>query len=87
MNRRNSKRMNLLGLRVRVRSSHNPSLEAVSGRVVDETKNMLVIAKRERKIIKIPKSICTLEVDVEGKTRVVDGTTLIGRLERRLTRK
>lgn len=62
-------------------------METICGKVVDETKNMLLIALRDDKIVKAPKSACVLEVEAGGRTYLIDGNNLIGRLERRLSEK
>ncbi|MCQ1535515.1 ribonuclease P protein component 1 [Methanosarcina sp. KYL-1] len=46
----------LIGLDVKVILSTNPALIGIRGRVVDETKNMLVIENAESRILKIPKA-------------------------------
>ena len=44
-----------IGLKVEVVNSSDSYLIGVSGRVVDETKNLLLIEKEDGKVVKIPK--------------------------------
>lgn len=46
----------LIGLEVKVNNSTNPSLIGIRGRVINETKNMLVIENSESRELKIPKA-------------------------------
>lgn len=80
-------RINLLGLRVKVRFSSNINLEGVEGRVVDETKNLLIVVKDDGRRVKIPKDSCIFEVELGSKRIMVDGLNLVGTLVRRLCRK
>lgn len=73
----------LIGRRVKVVFSLNRSLEGLQGTIVDETKNMLVVERENGKVVKVPKAAVKLEI--EGK--VVDGATLLGRFEDRVTKR
>jgi ribonuclease P protein subunit POP4 len=46
----------LIGLEIKVSNSTNPSLIGIRGRVINETKNMLVIENSESRELKIPKA-------------------------------
>ena len=46
----------LIGLEIKVIRSTNPVLTGIRGRVVDETKNMLVIENSKSRVLKIPKA-------------------------------
>ena len=81
------KSMNLLGLEIKVKYSSNINLEGISGKVIDETRNMLMVKKADGKIAKIPKDVCVFEVMKNGKKYLIDGVNLVGRIERRLTGK
>ncbi len=72
----------LIGLPVRVtKSTHNGYL--VSGVVVDETKNMIIIESNGIK--KIPKNVSTFEFLLsEAETVKVEGAKIIGRPEDRI---
>ena len=75
-------RHELIGLFVRVVDAENKSLVGVSGKVVDETRNMLIV--NDKKLIK---SQVVLEVRFKGKIVCVDGKKLVGRPEERLKKK
>ncbi len=81
---KNIVRHELIGLRTEITESSNPTCTGISGRVVDETKNLLIIktGKGEKKIQKRnTKFIFTLP----DRTRVkVDGSLLVARPEDRI---
>jgi len=87
VNLRKLRYLNLLGLRVRVKYSSNLNLEGIEGIVMDETKNMLILKRDNGKMCKIPKNVCVFEVFDKNKRFLVDGSLLVGRIERRLTEK
>lgn len=76
----------LIGLRVKIVSSKNKSLVGVSGKVVDETKNTLIIKKKgkERKVIK---ETSDFVFTVEKKKIKVKGSLLLGAPWDRLKKK
>ena len=81
-----TRRLNLIGYRVEVKRSSNLALEGETGVVVDETKNTLLLEKGSGRIIRVPKLPCLFEVDMgNDKEILVDGKTILGRLDRRLT--
>lgn len=65
----------LIGLRVKVVKSTDPGLSGLSGTVVDETKNVLVISDgaTERNV---PKVTSTFAFDLGAKQALVDGRTI-----------
>ena len=73
----------LIGLKVEVVESKNKSLVGLKGKIVDETKNMLVIetSKGEKKVIK---SQCTFKIFIPKGAVEVDGRLLVGRPEKRI---
>jgi ribonuclease P protein subunit POP4 len=74
----------MIGRHVEVLESSDPGLVGVSGVVVDETKNMLVI-DHGGKIKKVPKQICILLVSLQNGEKVkINGKKLIGRPEDRV---
>jgi ribonuclease P protein subunit POP4 len=76
----------LIGLRVSIARAKNKSLEGIKGKVVDETKNLLVIqTKRGEK--KILKEQAIFRFELEGKLIEVNGRLLVGRPEERLKKK
>ena len=81
------KRLNLLGLRVRVKYSSNLNLEGIEGIVIDETKNMLILKRDDGKVRKIPKNVCVFEIFNRNKRYLVNGSLLVGKIEKRLAEK
>lgn len=75
----------LIGLRIKVDESSNTTVRGLEGRVVDETRNMLVIENQERTEKRIPKAgnifIFELGTGVQVK---VKGERLIARPEDRI---
>ncbi len=80
-------RHELIGLNVKVARASHPSLKGLHGRIVDETKNMLTLVSKGRRIL-IPKSVATFRFKLEDGTIVeVDGARLVARPENRLKTK
>ena len=77
-------RHELIGLSVKVVRATNSSTRAIRGIVVDETKNMLSIDTKERRV-RIPKNIATFRFNLPSGIRVdIDGARLVARPENRL---
>ena len=74
----------LIGLEAKVVKSTNPCNVGISGRVIDETRNTLVILhKGEEKVI--VKNLVVFQFTLPDGTVVeVDGKTIVGRPEDRL---
>ncbi len=84
---RNILRHELIGLNVRVANAKNPTMKGLRGRIVDETRNMLIVVSGERKI-RVPKDVATFRVKLgDGTVVEVDGARLVGRPENRLKTK
>lgn len=80
-------RHELIGLDVRVSRSKNPDVRGVKGTIVDETRNMLTLVYRGRKL-QVPKSVATFRFKLQNGTVVdVDGVRLVARPENRLKTK
>jgi ribonuclease P protein subunit POP4 len=80
-------RHELIGLDVRVARATNPNLRGVKGKIVDESRNMIAVVDRGRKML-IPKNVATFRFKLEDGTVVdVDGTRLVARPENRLKTK
>ena len=78
-------RHELTGLRVRVVSSSNPAQIGLSGVIVDETKNMLVIRTR-RGIKNVQKHLAVFDLHLPDDTLVrVDGSVLVMAPEKRIS--
>jgi len=80
---KNLKKHELIGLEAEVMASNNKDLIGLKGKVVDETRNLIVLAtdKGERKILK--KEI-TLKIKIEKEEVQVDGKVLVGKPEERI---
>jgi ribonuclease P protein subunit POP4 len=80
-------RHELCGLKVKIASSTDPTQKNLSGIVVDETYNTLIIeAKGKEKVI--PKANTVFIFTLPNKVKVkVDGKLLVGRPEDRIKKK
>jgi len=76
----------LIGLNVRVAQSTNPSQEGITGLVVGETKNTLVIetGRGEKQIQKMHN---TFHFNIEDQVVSVAGSLLVARPENRIKKK
>ena len=72
----------IIGRKVKIVESHNPSAIGMSGTVVDDTRSMLVIENHQGERKRLVKSQHRFEL--EGQT--VDGSLLEGRPEERIKR-
>jgi len=80
-------RHELIGLRVKIKQSKDPTLEGVSGKVIDETYKTINVETKDREKI-VPKEICTFVFTLPSKTKVeVEGKLLISRPEDRIKKK
>ena len=76
----------LIGQPVLILDSTDPSLKNIHGKIVYETKNLLVINKGKN-IVKVPKSIVTISLRLsDGNDCVINGSDLVGRSEDRIQR-
>lgn len=79
-------RHELIGLDVDVVDSSDPGLETVSGRVVDETRNTLVVATGEGERT-VPKDVAAFRFALDDARVRVDGGLLVARPEERILKK
>ncbi len=79
---KNLPRHELIGLDVEVVESKNKKQVGIKGRVVDETKNTLVIFDGREK--RIEKKSAKFAFKVSGKKIIVDGSLLVARPEDRI---
>jgi ribonuclease P protein subunit POP4 len=80
-------RHELIGLSVTVVRARNSAVRGARGLVVDETRNILTIKDRDRKVM-IPKNIATFRFNLPNGVRVdVDGERLVAKPENRLKTK
>jgi ribonuclease P protein subunit POP4 len=81
---RNVLRHELIGLDVLVSGAANPKHKGVSGRIIDETKNLLVI-ETPRGIKRIAKMHSVFRVSLPGRELVeIDGSVLVLAPEKRI---
>ena len=73
----------LIGKRVTVTKCTDPTFIGVSGSVIDETKNTLLI-QTEKSIKRIAKQSATFEFEDHGKKAIVEGSRLMYRPEDRI---
>ena len=74
----------VIGLNAKVVRSDNPSQIGISGKIIDETRNMLKIFDKG-KSKSIPKKTSTLHISLADKTIIeIEGTVLLGRPENRI---
>ena len=80
-------RHELIGLKVEIVEAKNKAMVGIKGRVVDETRNTLIIEKENGKEVVIPKDVAVFLFHLKGCKVKVDGRLLVGRPEERLNRK
>ena len=76
-----------IGLNAKVTKSSNPEYEGISGKVINETRNALVIlhGNEEKTIIK---DVTVFHFTLPDRTVVeIDGKLIVGRLENRVKKK
>jgi RNase P/RNase MRP subunit p29 len=76
----------LIGKRVEVLSALDKSLVNKNGLVLDETKNLLVVQSLNGDILKLPKSVVTLNIyGIHGNSSLtVEGSKLAGTSDERI---
>jgi len=73
----------LIGLPIEVIESKNKSLVGIKGKIVDETRNMLIL-ETSKGIRKIIKSEVKMRIKLNKEKLEVDGKLLVGRPEDRI---
>jgi len=87
-NEYNLVRHELIGLKVKILDAKNKSLKKISGIVIDETYNTLIIEKENKKRKIVPKKGTVFLFYLEnGKKVKIIGDLLIGRPEDRLKKR
>ena len=72
----------LIGKKVVITKSTNQSLTGLSGKIIDETKALLIISDDHGKIYRVLKNIITIKL--EGESHLVQGAALSKRPEERI---
>ena len=75
-----------IGTDIEVTDAQNKGTIGLKGRVVDETKNMLVI-EHHGKVKRLIKDHVTVRITMKGKTYEINGKLLVGRPEDRLKKR
>ncbi|MFY3741907.1 MAG: ribonuclease P protein subunit POP4 [Candidatus Nitrosomirales archaeon] len=76
----------LIGQPVTILDSADPSLKNMHGKIVYETKNLIVI-NRGHSIVNVPKRIVTISLRLpDGSDCIINGSDLVGRPEDRIQR-
>ncbi|MBI5133590.1 MAG: ribonuclease P protein subunit [Thaumarchaeota archaeon] len=76
----------LIGIDAKIVESRDPTLEKVSGKIVYETKNMLML-NVNNKMKMIPKKVVKLALELPDNSEcLVNGSDLVGRPEDRIQR-
>jgi ribonuclease P protein subunit POP4 len=73
----------LIGKKVDVLSSKNKSLIGISGKVLDETKSMLLLDAKKRKLWLIKRE-CVFAFEINGQKTEIDGKEIEKRAEDRI---
>lgn len=85
--KRNVLRHELIGLEARVVNSSDPNLIGISGTIIDETRNMLVIEQMERPKM-VPKANSIFRITLpSGEEVELEGTKLVARPEERVKKR
>jgi len=72
--------MNLIGKNIEITKSKNKSLIGIKGKVIDETKNMIILDNQKKLI----KSQSTFKIKIKNNTYEIDGKILQTRPEDRI---
>lgn len=80
-------RHELIGLKVKIAESSNKKNVGITGKVVDETRNIIVIEKTNGKEIKLVKEQNVFVFFLNRQKVRVDGKILVGRPENRIKKK
>ncbi len=78
-------RTEFIGEKIEVVDASNKTLVGLSGKVIDETRDTIVIENDKEKTL-LKKQI-TIKVTIKGKKYVIDGSLLQGRPEDRIKKK
>lgn len=80
---KNITRMELIGSYVEIVKASNTRLIGIKGKIIDETKNMVMI-ETNKGLKKVIKNQAVFRINVENKAVDVDGKKLVNRPEDRL---
>jgi len=81
-------RHEFIGLHVKVADSTHDGLIGIEGKVVDETKNTILIEQKDKNVKMIPKGVATFHFNLpDGKIVEIEGKIIIARPEDRIKKK
>ena len=84
MKARDIVKVELIGKTIVIPAATNRSLVGKIGKVIDETKHLLVIAQPDGNVCKLLKSQVTISFIMDGKRYTLAASHLVGRPEERL---
>ncbi|MCD6434763.1 MAG: ribonuclease P protein subunit [Candidatus Diapherotrites archaeon] len=73
----------LIGLKTKVIESTDQSRKGISGKIVDETRNTIVIETRKGLKV-LPKEECVFEIDLKDEKVIINGKLIKARPEDRI---
>ena len=76
-------KINIIGKNIEILHSSNKSLINKKGKIIDETKNLLII-QQGKSLKKLIKSQIRIKIPYKGRYYSVDGKLLIGTIEARM---
>ncbi len=76
----------LIGLQIEIIENKNEQLVGLKGKIIDETKNMIIIKSKEGEK-KIIKKDSKFKIRIDEKNILVDGSLIVGRPEKRTKKK
>ncbi len=76
------KTFEFIGSEIEVSESEHEGYEGLKGKVIDETKNTLIIGNDRKKIV--PKKGSIFEIEINGRRKNLDGSNITYRPEDRI---
>ena len=73
----------LIGLEATVKCSNDKNKEGLHGKIVDETKNLLVL-ETEKGLKSLPKKECVFEFEIGNEKAIVEGKKILDKPEDRV---
>lgn len=81
-------RHEFIGLRIKVANSTHDGLVGIEGKVVDETKNTILIEQDDKFVKRIPKGVATFHFNLpDGRIVEIEGKIIIAHPEDRIKKK
>ncbi len=86
MESKKQQKIEFIGLEMVVLDSRNTSLIGIKGRVIDETKNIIIIETKDKKIKKLIKKDIIFTIKNKSETHTINGSKITYRPEDRIKR-